>query len=291
MIRSLVLLVGCWASLWTIAAQAQNAVLGQLYGKGVHSYYSGDYAAAIQEFNAAIRAGSRDPRVLYFRGLVYLKYGQTADARRDFSIGAQLESRDINKYYNVARALERVQGAERQMLESYRVQARMAAYAESEKLRKARYEAIKREEARVLQEQIADASKVQSSEPAESAPTQADNAAMEEEKPAAANPEPAANTETEDAFAPKASTEEKPAANKPAVEEDPFAAKPAAAEKPAAENKSAPKKSIFGALGKSLSKTAGIGEKAAALLKPKAQPGTPNAPVEKPADGADPFAK
>jgi len=102
---------------------------------------------------AAIAAGSRDPRVFYFRGLAYLKFGRTSEAEMDFQKGAELESRDINKYYNVGRALERVQGSDRQLLETYRVQARMAAYEESEKVRKARYEALKREESRVLQQQ------------------------------------------------------------------------------------------------------------------------------------------
>ena len=44
----------------------------------------------------------------------------------------------------MSRALERVQGAERTEVENYRVEARMAALEEAERLRKARYEAIQR---------------------------------------------------------------------------------------------------------------------------------------------------
>lgn len=71
----------------------------------------------------------------------------------DFQKGATEEIKDVNKFYNVARALERVQGMVREQLEAYRVQVRMAALEEATRLRKARYEAIHREEARVLQRQ------------------------------------------------------------------------------------------------------------------------------------------
>ena len=123
MYRIFVLLVGGLAWLWAATSQAQEPVLLQLYDKGVHEYFSGDYTKAFQQLTAAIAAGSRDPRVFYFRGLAYLKFGRTPEAEMDFRKGAELESRDVNKYYNVGRALERVQGSDRQLLESYRVQA------------------------------------------------------------------------------------------------------------------------------------------------------------------------
>ncbi len=44
MFRTFILLVGGLALLWAASAQAQEAVLEQLYGKGVHAYFSGDYA-------------------------------------------------------------------------------------------------------------------------------------------------------------------------------------------------------------------------------------------------------
>ena len=40
MFRTFVLLVGGLASLWAVSSQAQEAVLGQLYGKGVQEYFS-----------------------------------------------------------------------------------------------------------------------------------------------------------------------------------------------------------------------------------------------------------
>ncbi len=101
MFRIVVLLVAGLACLWAGAAHAQEAVLLQLYDKGVHEYFSGDYAQAFNQLTAAIASGSRDPRVYYFRGLAYLKLGRTGEAEMDFRKGADLESRDVNKYYNV----------------------------------------------------------------------------------------------------------------------------------------------------------------------------------------------
>ena len=281
MFRSFVLFIAGLGVLWTVASQAQSeAVLGQLYGKAVHEYFSNDYAKTYELLTAAIDAGSRDPRAFYFRGLAYMKLGRTPEAKMDFLKGAELESKDINKYYNVGRALERVQGSERQLIETYRIQARMAAFETAEKLRKARYEAIQREEARVLQQQAAEAATpakesaepippppAEATEPAKGADANPPAVAPEEKKPAEkkeaggamkAEAEPAA----EDPFAAKPSTEEKPAAEKkPAVEADPNSKEPAVPEKPTTESKSTAKKSIFSALGKSLTKGISVEEK------------------------------
>jgi tetratricopeptide (TPR) repeat protein len=229
MSRIFILLIGGLAWLWSATSQAQDPVLLQLYGKGVHEYFSADYAKAFEQLTAAIAAGSRDPRVFYFRGLAYLKLGRTPEAEMDFRKGAELESRDVNKYYNVGRALERVQGSDRQLLESYRVQARMVAYAESEKIRKARYEALKREEARVLQQQVAEGA-APAGESTETIPAPTAEATGAEtsaelkanpagtpgeenktaEKKAGAGPAPGAEPATEDPFAAKAAEEKSP---------------------------------------------------------------------------------
>jgi hypothetical protein len=318
MFRTFVLLVGGLASLWAVSAQAQEAVLGQIYGKGVQEYFSSDYVRAFERLTTAIDAGSRDPRVFYFRGLAYLKLGRTPEAEMDFRKGAELESKDFNKYYNVGRALERIQGPERQLLESYRVQARMAAYAEAEKIRKVRYEALKREEARVLQQQVAEGATAPAAESTETIPppspeaTGTGPAAETNPNPAGVAPEAKKSAEktaagmggatgtesaTEDPFAAKGAEGEKPAVEK----------KPAANEKPTTESKPAGK-SILGALGKALTKGATGGNKAAtAGAKPQADaekpPAEKEAPAEKPvetpadkpaenkaAEPADPFA-
>ncbi|MGW8256681.1 MAG: hypothetical protein ACWGMZ_04265 [Thermoguttaceae bacterium] len=172
MVRSLAaLLVGTLALAWTFSASAQEAVLGQLYGSGVEAYFSGNYIYAYNRLTAAIKAGSRDPRVYYFRGLAYVKLGRKQDAKLDFQKGANLEIKDVNQFYGVPRSLERVQGSVRQLLESYRVRARMIALEKAEKIRKARYESLKREEARVLQRQISAGESQSTGNSAELVPT------------------------------------------------------------------------------------------------------------------------
>ena len=165
MFRCIALVVGAVVYLSANSLPAQDAVLGQKYGYGVHAYFAGDYLKAYGQLSAAIEGGSKDPRAFYFRGLAYLKLGRAQEASMDFQKGAELESKDVNKFYNVAKALERVQGQARVALEDHRVEARMAALEEAEKVRKIRYEAIQKEEARVLREQAA-AAPAKGAEPA-----------------------------------------------------------------------------------------------------------------------------
>lgn len=225
MFRRIVLLVVAGASLCAGSMFAQDVVLGQKYGLGVHCYFAGDYVKAYEQLTDAIDSGSKDPRAFYFRGLAYLKLGRTPEANLDFQKGADLESRDTNKFYNVAKSLERVQGAARVALENFRVEARMAVYAEAERMRKARYEAIQREEQRVLRSQtvIIPTPPPEPAKPAEpdvfTAPAEKAPPA-EEPKPAQAAPADSKPPETPAAPA-------KPASDKPAEKKadpnDPFA--------------------------------------------------------------------
>jgi hypothetical protein len=157
MLRTLVLLVGSLVALSAANSPAQDVVLGQLYGNGVHAYFAGDFVKAHDQLTAAVTGGSHDPRVYYYRGLAYVKLGRDQEAVQDFKRGAELESKDFNRSFNVARSLERVQGAARQQLETYRVDARLAALEEANKVRKMRFESIKREEERVLSKQASQA--------------------------------------------------------------------------------------------------------------------------------------
>ncbi len=306
MVRIFVLLATALGLLWTVSSPAEEAVLGQLYGSGVHAYFSGDYIKAFEDLNSAVAAGSRDPRVFYFRGLVLLNLGRSSEAAVDFQTGADLETKDVNKFYNVGRALERVQGSARQQLETYRVAAHMAALEEAERVRKARYEAIRREEARVLQQQAAEAESVPARHSAEAVPAPAPEAA-ETETPADTTAQPPGTPKAEEKpEAEKAAemekeestTEQAPeATSKAAAEEDPFASKPALDKKPAAKgkseagSKSTGKKSVLGALGKAPSK--GV---AATAVKPAAEGEKPEAgdaekPADKPAESAEPSEK
>ena len=118
-----------WASLVCVCgllpanADADTVDLARQYGAGVHDYYRGCYYDAIQHFDLAMGDQSRDARVYFFRGLAKLRLGWTGDARMDFVTGAQLEAA-LNRG-DVGRALERVQGADRMLIERYRREAKL----------------------------------------------------------------------------------------------------------------------------------------------------------------------
>jgi len=149
MLRKLLLVIAGGLVLCSVSP-AQDDILAHFYGKAVHRYFARDYAGAFEYLNKAIENGSDDPRCYYFRGLTYLNLGREEEARDDFQQGANLEMQDTTKIFSVSKALERIQGRNRMMIEEYREDARLQAMVEAEKVRRARYEALKREEARVL---------------------------------------------------------------------------------------------------------------------------------------------
>jgi hypothetical protein len=271
MFRSIVLLVGGLASLTTGIVFAQNAALGQKYGQGVHAFFSGDFVGTYEQMTAAVDAGSKDPRVFYFRGLAFLQLGREQEAAKDFQKGAGLEATDTNKFYDVSKALERVQGPGRAALESYRVNARMAVMERAERLRKARYEAIQREESRVLR------AKPLTSDESNEKPKAEVHATAEATTEAAA--QPAVNAEPAAAAAPK--DPEKPAAKKShnllgAIGKAMGKAAAGTTDQPAVEKKSAEADSSFGAAPAAKEKPA---EEARPVTK------------EKEASADDPFAQ
>ncbi len=157
---------------------AQDPILAELYGSGVHEYFSGGYQKAIADLSEAADGGTKDPRVFYFRALAWLRLGDTPKAQSDLATGAKLESADVNQFYPVSKSLERVQGSGRLMLERYRVQARAEAYRRQERRNLARYEAQRKAEAEVLRAtppppspaEVGSAGKPASEEPAASPP-------------------------------------------------------------------------------------------------------------------------
>jgi hypothetical protein len=217
------LLIGGIAALSATSLDAQEAILGQKYGQGVHEYFAGDYSGAYSQLTAAIKGGSKDPRVFYFRGLTFLKLGRAPDAATDFAKGASYESRDLNKFYNVSKAIERIQGPARREIENHRTEARMLAMEQAERLRKARYEAIQREEKRVLREQAAVAEPIATPavEPKDGGETDPFATSEEDKEAPAKKSEAKAEKKAEKE---PAAEEEATKAEEPATEADPFAA-------------------------------------------------------------------
>ncbi|MGQ9503366.1 MAG: tetratricopeptide repeat protein [Thermogutta sp.] len=150
MLRTYFWVVVAGLTLGGASVLAQDAVLSHFFGQGVHKFFARNYLGAFEDFNTAIENGSDDPRCFYYRGLTYLQLGREDEAKADFEKGAQLEMQAANKFFNVSKALERIQGRQRVMIEEYRWKARLAMMAELERQRKARYEELRREESRVL---------------------------------------------------------------------------------------------------------------------------------------------
>ena len=186
---------------------AQDAVLSEFYGSGVHQYFAGNYAQASSDLTASIEGGSKDPRAYYFRGLAALRLGWQQNAAADFRAGAALESADTNQFYPVGKSLERVQGSARMSLERYRAVARAEAHQRQERRNAIRYEQRKRAEAQVLR---APGPTPPAARPAPSTdePAEAAEAMPGEEKPAAkeADDDPFADPAAKDDAADKSST-------------------------------------------------------------------------------------
>jgi len=140
------------ASVSSQQVHAQDSLLADLYGEGVHAYFSGDYNLAHEMLTTAIDQGSQDPRAYYFRGLTYNRLGRPDEAVMDHKKGAELEASGKTRVYPVGRSLQRVQGAERLELEKYRRVARLTIRMRTQKATAARYEAIERGEADVLRD-------------------------------------------------------------------------------------------------------------------------------------------
>lgn len=131
------------------AAVAQDSVLSELYGEGVHAYYAHDLIRAYDLLTRAIDGGLNDPRAYYFRGLAAMDSGRSYEAEEDFRAGASLEARGMGGG-SVGRALTRVQGSARMMIEKARTEGRLTAQSEMAADAQRRYSGQQAAEAEVL---------------------------------------------------------------------------------------------------------------------------------------------
>jgi hypothetical protein len=135
----------------SITATAQDGVLAELYGSGVHAYFGNDYAKAYDLLSRAINGGLNDPRAYYFRGLTNIATGRPHEAQADFQAGAQIEALGVFGPA-IGRSLVRVQGSQRMQLEQIRQQARLENQAEMAARAQRRYSEVQQAEAQVLRE-------------------------------------------------------------------------------------------------------------------------------------------
>lgn len=121
-IQTIFAVVGiCWLAVPTSAQYSSVP-----YEQGVNAYFAGHLREAEEALSLAIIDDSQDPRAYYFRALTLLRQGHCDLARGDMLTGATLELQQPNRYA-IGSALERVQGHNRLMIESFRRQARLAA--------------------------------------------------------------------------------------------------------------------------------------------------------------------
>ncbi|TWU22197.1 hypothetical protein Pla52o_32520 [Novipirellula galeiformis] len=120
------------------SALAQNPVLSEMYGRGVHAFYAGQLDDANQFLSMAIDNGIKDPRAFYFRGLVANTQGRQFEAEADWRQGAELEASSGGNP-SIGRSLARFQGPERLKLEQVRQTARLEMMATAAKRSQQRY--------------------------------------------------------------------------------------------------------------------------------------------------------
>lgn len=120
------------------SATAQNAILAEMYGRGVHAFYAGNYTEAQRYLSMAIDNQIQDPRAYYFRGMVAECSGRQYDAESDWQIGAQMEASGRTNRA-IGRSLARFQGSARIKLEEIRQKAKLDALANAMSRSKQRY--------------------------------------------------------------------------------------------------------------------------------------------------------
>ena len=145
-------MVACVTLLCTSAgaAQVKGNRLNERYSQGLHAYYAGEWEAAHSAFSEVIKAGFQNPCCYYFRGMVSYQQGDKQSAQQDFQAGAAREANAIRQKFPISKALERVQGGARVMIERARLQARFAVVQKRLAREKQRYEALVRNEAKVV---------------------------------------------------------------------------------------------------------------------------------------------
>jgi len=90
------------------------------FGRGVDQLRKREYGVAVESMTAAIRLTPWDARFYYFRGLAHYKHGKLKEAEEDVKKGAALERERGSSGAAISKALEFIQGADRQWLESFR---------------------------------------------------------------------------------------------------------------------------------------------------------------------------
>jgi len=124
-----------------------------LYSQGVHAYFAGRSSEGELLLSRAMELASQDPRIYYYRALCLLRLGRSDQARGDMMVGAALEAERVNRYA-IGKALERVQGSDRLLLERYRRQARSHVAADSTEVSRRRRGPVSADDTAAIREPV-----------------------------------------------------------------------------------------------------------------------------------------
>jgi tetratricopeptide (TPR) repeat protein len=108
-------------------ARAPNAYLAEVhFAKGLQLYWARKYAEAEDQFRQAAGFFGHDARYQYFLGLA--QHAQDSKSKREAAIlsferGARLETDNRPSVDEVNSSLERVQGEQRKLINSFRAKA------------------------------------------------------------------------------------------------------------------------------------------------------------------------
>lgn len=105
---------------------AADDVPRDTYAVGVSAYFAKDYALAEKLLSRLVESGTEDPRVYYYRGLAKAAAGNVEKAKADYQAGAELEAAGRGRV-DIDRALEKVQGADRLVIQQHRNAAKQTA--------------------------------------------------------------------------------------------------------------------------------------------------------------------
>ncbi|MDR0522792.1 MAG: hypothetical protein LBH00_13215 [Planctomycetaceae bacterium] len=111
-----------------------------IFGKGVHAFFDKKYQEAAAILVKAEEIQTPDPRPYYFLGLSYLRLKDRLSAEAYFKKAARLEYENQTvREFEVAESLRRIQGQERERIENYRLEAKLASQRSAARLNEALY--------------------------------------------------------------------------------------------------------------------------------------------------------
>ena len=92
----------------------------KLFSYGLKAYFRRSFADAEDELLNAVRNNNQDARYRYFLGLARLQQGKIEAAQDDFRQAAALERQGLPDSRAINACFERIQGAERQLIDRFR---------------------------------------------------------------------------------------------------------------------------------------------------------------------------